>query len=540
MSHPATQQLGMQLAQQNAQQQQWEQALGGGQPGSAPQGSAPAGGDMPMGGAPAAPQAGGILAGTGISPQDAKASLMSDPTGKQLMEKVLAARAKNNEFITQREGDVLRRNPDGSVTSVFSSPRMEPGMLPQRGPGGQVTGAAPIPGYAPGVASIKGAEAGAVSGAQAQNDMVTVNTPKGPRMMTRAAAAQMAGGAQPASPVAGPGMSPAVPQPAGPNPNNFGNLRPVGANTGFQQFATPEEGVAALDKNLQAYGKQGINTVAGVISKWAPPNENNTQAYIADVSQRLGIKPDQPLDMGNPMVRQALGSAIAIHEQGPQRLFGARPAPQAQGSGIPLQSDEQKAYGQARAKDFATQAASLADQGQKAGTMNRQLAELERLYQDPNIAKGGAAESISGMKNLAESFGVDVKGLGGEQAVSAITNKMALDLRSTGEGGGMPGAMSDSDRNFLANMTPNLSKSPEGRKLIIETNRKMVQRQIELAKMATAYEQKNGQIDVGFQKEMQDYSSANPLFNGMAAPQRRESDKNPPKVIDFNSLPKKQ
>jgi hypothetical protein len=180
MQHPATQALGMQMAQQEAQRQQWANLLGGNS--GTTSGQAPAS---------------DILGGTGISKQDAQAALLADPTGKLLTEKILAARAENNKPILQREGDVLRRNPDGSVTSIFSSPKMEPGMLPQRGPNGQVVGAAPIPGYAQGVAGMKGLETGAVEDAKANRDMVTVQTPQGPRMMTRAQAVQMSGGQTP-------------------------------------------------------------------------------------------------------------------------------------------------------------------------------------------------------------------------------------------------------------------------------------------------------------------------------------------------------
>lgn len=101
--------------------------------------------------------------------------------------------------------------------------------------------------------------------------------------------------------------------------NNPGALMPGGK---LAQYSTPEEGLAALDNNLASYGKQGINTVAGVISKWAPPNENNTQAYITDVAKRIGIKPDQPIDLSNPYTRHALSSAIMLHENGPAGVFG--------------------------------------------------------------------------------------------------------------------------------------------------------------------------------------------------------------------------
>lgn len=98
--------------------------------------------------------------------------------------------------------------------------------------------------------------------------------------------------------------------------NNPGNLRPVGASTGFQQFQTPEAGLAAIDQNLQAYGKRGINTIEGVIGRWAPSNENNTSAYVSSVAKRLGIDPKQQINLNNPYVRQALGTAIMLHENG--------------------------------------------------------------------------------------------------------------------------------------------------------------------------------------------------------------------------------
>jgi len=104
--------------------------------------------------------------------------------------------------------------------------------------------------------------------------------------------------------------------------NNPGALMPGGKIAKYPDLQT---GIAALDKNLESYGKQGINTISGVISKWAPPGENNTAAYIKDVSSRLGISPDQPIDLSNPLHRQMLSTAIALHESGPKGVFGGAP-----------------------------------------------------------------------------------------------------------------------------------------------------------------------------------------------------------------------
>jgi hypothetical protein len=131
--------------------------------------------------------------------------------------------------------------------------------------------------------------------------------------------------------------APVAPAPVAPAPvapaasaavpgNNYGNIRPVGANTGFQSYATPGEGIAAIDKNLAAYGQKGINTLSKIISTWAPPNENPTPALIANAAKRLGINPDQQLDLSNPAVRHMVTGAIMQQEQGANLFAAASPA----------------------------------------------------------------------------------------------------------------------------------------------------------------------------------------------------------------------
>lgn len=182
------------------------------------------------------------------------------------------------------------------------------------------------------------------------------------------------------------------------------------------------------------------------------------------------------------------------------------------GPGIPVQSEEDKAYGTARAKAFADQATGYQKAAQQASSTLRNLDELRTLYADPNVAKGALAENISGLKSIGASFGIDMKGLSSEEAAQAITNKMALDFRSTADGGGMPGAMSDADREFLKALTPNLSKSPEGRAKIMDAAQKVAQRQIDVARLASQYEQQHGRLDAGFDKVLQDYAAKNRMF----------------------------
>lgn len=109
---------------------------------------------------------------------------------------------------------------------------------------------------------------------------------------------------------------------------NVGNIRPVGSTTGFQQFDTPEAGIKAIDDQLRIYGsKHKIKTLRGVISRWAPPSENDTEAYIKNVSQKTGLKPDEEIDLSNPTIRHIISGPIVLQEQGLKRLKGSTAAP---------------------------------------------------------------------------------------------------------------------------------------------------------------------------------------------------------------------
>ena len=83
----------------------------------------------------------------------------------------------------------------------------------------------------------------------------------------------------------------------------------------FVVFKSPEFGIRAITKLLQTYRvKYGLNTITGIISRWAPPEENDTEAYIASVSESMGIDPDKVLDTSSTNVLNPLVTAIIRHE----------------------------------------------------------------------------------------------------------------------------------------------------------------------------------------------------------------------------------
>lgn len=170
-----------------------------------------------------------------------------------------------------------------------------------------------------------------------------------------------AGGVVPgATPAPGPiGEAPPLPQgtPApGGFANNLGNIRATNLpwdgkgppQNGFETFNTPQAGANAMVQNLGAYVKQnpGI-TVAQAIAKWAPPNENDTNLYIRQVSEGTGINPGAPLAevLQDPAMAAQMLDAMTRKEKGglPQGVTAdtfmnaTTPGGNAQQPGQPLQ-----------------------------------------------------------------------------------------------------------------------------------------------------------------------------------------------------------
>ena len=59
-----------------------------------------------------------------------------------------------------------------------------------------------------------------------------------------------------------------------------------------------------------------LNTVAKVVNRWAPSNENNTQAYIGSVVKYSLIKVNEPLDFNNKCQMINLFRGMCIVENG--------------------------------------------------------------------------------------------------------------------------------------------------------------------------------------------------------------------------------
>lgn len=115
--------------------------------------------------------------------------------------------------------------------------------------------------------------------------------------------------------------------PRGVRNNNPGNielgdpwqgLAPKQTDGRFAQFETPAYGIRALARTLITYqDKYGVRTVTAAISRWAPPVENDTGAYVRQVQKAVG---GDFVDMHDYASLRPMVEAIIRHENGPGPL----------------------------------------------------------------------------------------------------------------------------------------------------------------------------------------------------------------------------
>lgn len=113
----------------------------------------------------------------------------------------------------------------------------------------------------------------------------------------------------------------------------------TGSDGRFGQFGSMDQGFAAADNLLQSYAQRGINTVGGIVGRWAPANDGNpVSAYAQFVARKVGVDPNAPIDMSDPGVRQRVLGAMAEFENG-------RPVQVASAGGGALPANAQPAQG---------------------------------------------------------------------------------------------------------------------------------------------------------------------------------------------------
>jgi hypothetical protein len=101
----------------------------------------------------------------------------------------------------------------------------------------------------------------------------------------------------------------------------------------FIVFVDHEHGIRCVMRLLVTYDeKHNLNTIRGIIGRWAPSNgvnpatgkpyTQNTEGYINHVAAMTKLHPDEPLDMLDRDTNLAITKAIIRHELGDPKRFG--------------------------------------------------------------------------------------------------------------------------------------------------------------------------------------------------------------------------
>ena len=102
-----------------------------------------------------------------------------------------------------------------------------------------------------------------------------------------------------------------------------GEVRPS-RDPDFKQFESIEWGYRAIFVTLNTYRrKYGLRTIREMISRWAPPVENHTEAYIRAVTARTGFSADEVLDTRSRQQMVPLIAAMSEVENGVKADFRA-------------------------------------------------------------------------------------------------------------------------------------------------------------------------------------------------------------------------
>lgn len=268
--------------------------------------------------------------------------------------------------------------------------------------------------------------------------------------------------------------------------------------------AKMEELISGLAPDLQDAARADPDTFFKAYAESKFPKENGPQSAIAKARS----------DLAAGRMTQAEYDAFV------QKETYIRPPDQ---TNITLPKTED-AFAKAFGGGEGDAASKLANEvGTKAQSEIQNLAALKQAYAELQ-AGGGDVNALASLKQrvtgLAQGLGMDPstfglpESAGPGEVINSITNQLALQMRNPSGGAGMPGAMSDADRQYLSQTVPNIDNSPEGFTAKIEIAEKVAQRNAEMSYLWNSG--RYSQTQEGFRqfkKDWADYTKAHPLFS---------------------------
>ena len=89
-----------------------------------------------------------------------------------------------------------------------------------------------------------------------------------------------------------------------------------GTDKSFKTFSSMPYGYRAAFVTLATYHSRGWNTIEKIVSRWAPPSENDTEKYIAHVEKWSGVPKDKVLTAASGADYIMIVAAMCFMENG--------------------------------------------------------------------------------------------------------------------------------------------------------------------------------------------------------------------------------
>lgn len=252
-------------------------------------------------------------------------------------------------------------------------------------------------------------------------------------------------------------------------------------------------GAQFLSQLRQKYGRDDFALAA---YNWGPTNVDRWIATGADPAKL-------PADTRQYVSRVLSGA--------PQAAGGAQRATTVYQSGSPAPGTQEGKWDQTMGEELAKRFLGTQD---AVKAQRQQLNRLETLSSLlSNIETGKMGDLKLELKRGLQAVGLDLNALGltdnvgPQEAARALSNQFALEMRNPAGGAGMPGALSDKDREFLMSQVPGLAMTSAGRALLVDAQRRLLKRADAEAQLWRKYRrERGGRVDEGIYDALDELS----------------------------------
>ena len=180
------------------------------------------------------------------------------------------------------------------------------------------------------------------------------------------------------------------------------------------------------------------------------------------------------------------------------------------GSGVNVNVGGEKGYDNTVGSGYGKRFLALQDDAQNGQRALNALKVMDHATRQEGFYSGTGAGSVANLKRFAAALNLPgAEGIDSIEAFNALAKQSALDIM----GGSLGTGFSNADRDFVLDQVPNLDNSPAGNARLIEIQKGLAQRKIDIAKLARTYaDQNGGRIDTGFDDFLMQWADQNPLF----------------------------